>query len=175
MNTYDRKHHSLLIRYNDLKKVLHKNDREITKLRQLVRVQHLNDNIDKVDLIHNIKNYLEAEYILDISAKTRLQLYVKTRCMFYWFAKRYTTLTLKEIGSMVGNIDHSTVIHGLTIVEQYIAQDKGFAKDMKRHDDFIVSRFINPQTDTKESIESEIQVLNKKLQLIQPLNATFEI
>ena len=175
MNTFDRKHKSLLTRYNDLKKVLHKNDKEITKLRQLVRVQHLNDNIDKVDLIHNIKNYLEAEYVLDITAKTRLQPYVKTRCMFYWFAKRYTLLTLKEIGAMVGHVDHSTVIHGLTIVEQYIAQDKGFAKDMKRHDDFIISRFINPQTDTKESIESEIQVLNKKLQLIQPLNATFEI
>ena len=175
MNTIDRKHTSLLTRYNDLKKVLHKNDKEITKLRQLVRVQHLNDNIDKVDLIHNIKNYLESEYVLDITSKTRLQVYVKTRCMFYWFAKRYTLLTLKEIGAMVGNVDHSTVIHGLTIVEQYIAQDKGFAKDMKRHDDFIISRFINPQTDTKESIESEIQVLNKKLQLIQPLNATFEI
>lgn len=163
MNTYDRKHHSLLIRYNDLKKALHKNDREITKLRQLVRVQHLNDNIDKVDLIHNIKNYLEAEYVLDISAKTRLQLYVKTRCMFYWFAKRYTTLTLKEIGAMVGNIDHSTVIHGLTIVEQYISQDKQFARDMKRHDDFIVSRFINPQTDSVESINAEIEQLKEKL------------
>lgn len=164
MNTFDRKHKSLLTRYNDLKKVLDKNDREITKLRQLVRVQHLNDNIDKLDLIHNIKNYLEAEYVLDITSKTRIQVYVKTRCMFYWFAKRYTTLTLKEIGAMVGNIDHSTVIHGLTIVEQYIAQDKGFAKDMKRHDDFIVSRFINPQTDSVESINAEIEQLKEKLQ-----------
>jgi len=163
MNTYDRKHQALLTRYNDLKKALHKNDREIARLRQLVRVQHLNDNIDKVDLIHNIKNYLEAEYVLDISAKTRLQLYVKTRCMFYWFAKRYTTLTLKEIGAMVGNIDHSTVIHGLTIVEQYISQDKQFARDMKRHDDFIVSRFINPQTDSVESINAEIEQLKEKL------------
>ena len=83
--------------------------------------------------------------------------------MFYWFAKRYTTLTLKEIGAMVGNIDHSTVIHGLTIVEQYISQDKQFARDMKRHDDFIVSRFINPQTDSVESINAEIEQLKEKL------------
>ena len=163
MNTEERKHKSLLTRYDDLKKVLHKSEREINRLRQLVRVQHLNDNIDKVDLIHNIKNYLEAELVLDITLKTRLQPYVKARCMFYWFAKRYTELTLKEMGSLVGNFDHSTVIHSLTIVEQYIAQDKSFAKDLKRYDDYIVSRFINPQTDTVESINAEIEALKEKL------------
>ena len=163
MNTFDRKNKALLNRYEDLKKVLHKNEREITRLRQLVRIQHLNDNIDKVDLIHNIKNYLEAEFVLDISTKTRLQPYVKARCMFYWFAKRYTDLTLKEMGNMVGNFDHSTVIHSLTIVEQYISQDKSFAKDLKRYDDYIVNNFIDPKTKGVEEIKSEIQRLTEEL------------
>ena len=145
MNTFERKHKSLLTRYNELKKVLHKNDREIARLRQLVRVQHLNDNIDKVDLIHNIKNYLEAEFCLDLSSKTRLQQYVKARCMFYWFAKRYTTMSLQEIGLMVGGLDHSTIIHGLNITEDYIHQNKDFARRLKQYDDYILANFINPK------------------------------
>jgi len=145
MNTYESKHKALLTRYNDLKKALHKNDREIARLRQLVRVQHLNDNIDKVDLIHNIKNYLEAEFSLDLSAKTRLQQYVKARCMFYWFAKRYTVLTLQEIGLMVGGLDHSTIIHGLNITEDYIQQNKDFGRRLKQYDEYIMANFINPK------------------------------
>jgi len=141
----ERKHKALLTRYNELKKVLHKNDREIARLRQLVRVQHLNDNIDKVDLINNIKNYLEAEFSLDLSAKTRLQHYVKARCMFYWFAKRYTTMSLQEIGGMVGGLDHSTIIHGLNITEDYIRQNKDFARKLKAYDDYILANFINPK------------------------------
>ena len=96
MSDLQRRYKSAIQLNNDLKKVLQKNAIEIKRLRQLVRVQHLNDNIDKVDLIHNIKNYLEAELVIDLSAKTRLQPYVKGRCMFYWFAKRYTDLTLKD-------------------------------------------------------------------------------
>jgi len=140
-----RKHKALLTRYNELKKALYKNNCEIAKLRQMVRVQHLNDNINKVDLIHNIKNYLEFECNLDMSAKTRLQQYVKARCIFYWFAKRYTTLSLQEIGGMVGGLDHSTVIHGLDIVEDYIRQNKDFARKLKAYDEYIMANFINPK------------------------------
>ena len=141
----ERKHKALLTRYNDLKKALHKNDREIARLRQLVRVQHLNDNIDKVDLIHNIKNYLEAELSLDLSIKTRLQPYVKARCMFYWFAKRYTELSLQEMGAIAGYFHHSTVIHSLDIVDLYIHQNKDFARRLKQYDDYILANFINPK------------------------------
>lgn len=178
MNSYERQHKSLLTRYDCLKKVLNKNERELTKLRQLVRVQHLNDNIDKVDLIHNIKNYLESEYVLDLTLKTRLQPYVKARCMFYWFSKRYTSLTLKEIGAMVGNLDHSTIIHGITIADQYIAQDKYFARKLKEYDEYILANFINPKVDTAESIENEIQVLREKLNKLSPSeskNIIFEL
>lgn len=163
MNIFDRKHKSLLNRYDDLKKVLHKSEKELIRLRRLVRVQHLNDNIDKVDLIHNIKNYLEAEFVLDLSTKTRLQPYVKARCMFYWFAKRYTSMSLKEIGAMVGGLDHSTVIHGITITEQYLSQDKHFARDLKRFDEYIVNNFIDPKTQGVEEIKSEIQRLTSEL------------
>ena len=165
MQDLQTKYKTLTQRHNDLKKVLVKNGREIMRLRQLVMVQRLNDNVEKVDLIHNIKNYLEAELVIDLSAKTRLQPYVKGRCMFYWFAKRYTDLTLKEMGNMMGNFDHSTVIHSLTIVDEYIQQNKTFARDLKRYDEYILKHFINGEI--IENKDDEIAMLKSKVEYLE--------
>ena len=159
----ERRYKSLVQRNNELKKDLGKSMREIMRLRQLVRIQHLNDNIDKVDLIHNIKNYLESELVIDLSTKTRLQPYIKGRCMFYWFAKRYTDLTLKEMASIVGYFDHSTVIHSLTIVDEYIQQNKTFAKDLKRYDEYILKHFVN----FEPSKDDEIAMLKSKVEYLE--------
>jgi chromosomal replication initiation ATPase DnaA len=165
MQDIQRRYKSAIQLNNDLKKVLQKNAIEIKRLRQLVRVQYLNDNIDKVDLIHNIKNYLEAELVIDLSAKTRLQPYVKGRCMFYWFAKRYTDLTLKQMGEMMGSFDHSTVIHSLTIVDEYIQQNKTFSRDLKRYDEYIMKHFVNGEL--IENKDAEIAMLKSKVEYLE--------
>jgi hypothetical protein len=91
--------------------------------------------------------------------------------MFYHFARRYTELTLQQIAQLVGGLDHSTIIHGLVICEDYIKQSKSFAKDMIRHDDYIMKNLINPQTDSVESINAEIQVLKEKLNKLSVLQS----
>ena len=85
--------------------------------------------------------------------------------MFYWFAKRYTDLTLKEMGNMMGNFDHSTVIHSLTIVDEYIQQNKTFARDLKRYDEYILKHFINGEI--IENKDDEIAMLKSKVEYLE--------
>jgi len=144
MNQIERRHKSLLSRHAELKKELVKKDRELIQLRRSVKKQYLVENMDNSDLFQNIKNYLDSEFLIDIASRCRKQNYVKARTMLFWFGKRYTTLTLNEMSSYVGNIDHSTIIHSLKIAEDYIIQDKDYPKQLKRHDEWILSNLINP-------------------------------
>jgi len=178
MNTFDRKYKALLMRYNELKRTSTLKDKELGSLRHSLRKHNYEEAKPSADLITNIKAYLESELGIDLSARTRRQEYIKGRCMFYHFARRYTELTLQQIAQLVGGLDHSTIIHGLVICEDYIKQSKSFAKDMIRHDDYILNTLINPQVDSVESINAEIQVLKEKLNKLSPSeskNIIFEL
>lgn len=170
MQDLQRRYKSLLQRHENLKRVVVGKDRELLKLRKALKVQILNDEQPNADLITNIKNYLESELVLDLATRQRSQPLIKGRCMFYWFAKRYTDLTLTQIASHVGNVDHSTVIHGLAICGDYIEQNKTFAKDLKRFDDYILHNLINGGQNIIEDKDAEIQKLRN---IIEDLNNKF--
>lgn len=164
MNTFDRKHKALTLRYNELKRLSILKDKELAGLRHSLRKHNYEESKPSADLITNIKAYLESELGIDLSARTRRQEYIKGRCMLYHFARRYTELTLQQIAQLVGGLDHSTIIHGLVICQDYINQSKSFAKDMIRHDEYILNELINPKVDSIESINDEIEQLKEKLQ-----------
>lgn len=163
MNIFDRKHKALLLRYNELKRVSYQKDVQISHLKHSLRKHNYEESKPSADLITNIKAYLECELGIDLSARTRRQEYIKGRCMFYYFIRRYTELSLQQIAQLVGGLHHSTIIHGLVICQDYINQSKSFAKDMIRHDEYILNELINPKVDSVESINAEIEQLKEKL------------
>ena len=76
-----------------------------------------------------------AEYFsvtLDqLKAKTRKKEIVMARQVAMYFAKEYTTQSLKSIGHHFGGRDHSTVIHSVQTVSDMIDTDKRFRADIQ--------------------------------------------
>ena len=90
----------------------------------LNRSSHATPRQIGVDYIKEIvSNYYKIS-ILQLESKTRKHEIALARQMAIYLAKRYTTLSLKSIGSHFGGRDHSTVLHSCTMVENYLETDK---------------------------------------------------
>jgi len=77
-----------------------------------------------VDLIkEKVSDYydIEIETIVSNSRKHQIAL-ARQMCMY--LAKKFTNLSLKNIGAEFGNRDHSTVLHSCNAIENYLATDK---------------------------------------------------
>jgi chromosomal replication initiator protein len=74
----------------------------------------------------------------DIVTQSRKRGIVEARQICMHFLRSMTKLTLKEIGALLGNRDHATVIYGLQIVDDMITTNKFF-----RHVIQKISRVLN--------------------------------
>jgi len=66
-----------------------------------------------------------------IQANTRRREVLEPRYMCYWLMRKHTTLTLVQIGVLVGNRDHATVMHGIKVIDNLIETDNGFCAEME--------------------------------------------
>ena len=71
----------------------------------------------------------------DFNVKTRTQQHVEARFLFMHFVYTRMKLTLKMIGELMGGRDHSTVIHGVQLVADWIANKKFYTRENKLIDD----------------------------------------
>lgn len=76
----------------------------------------------------------------DIFSKSRKANIVEVRQIIMYMAHRYTKLTTSKIGILVGNRNHTTVLHSIKNVEERMATDYAFKnkveeieKDVKTH------------------------------------------
>ena len=82
----------------------------------------------------NIKSIISEYFNISVElmeAKTRKREVVIARHFAMYYIKSQTDLSLKSIGYLFGNRDHSTVIHGLTSVSDGLYCDKVFIKAKK--------------------------------------------
>jgi chromosomal replication initiator protein len=115
--------------------LLHYSQNNVKVTLQLAKqiVQNLvqgNDDDKEVsidDVIKTVSEYfgVTAE---DLRDKTRKKEIVIARQIAMYFAKEFTGYSLKSIGYQFGGRDHSTVIHAIQSVSDYIAE----GKDIKR-------------------------------------------
>lgn len=92
--------------------------------------------------IDEIKKLVSEYYQLelkDIESKSRKHEIALARQACMYLAKKFTTSSLKTIGSHFGNRDHSTVLHSCQTIENYLVTDKkvknsveSFIKQLKR-------------------------------------------
>ena len=73
-----------------------------------------------------IMTIIKKEFNLEITTKTRRRPYVHAREVAVYLLKKYTTLTLKEIGEYVGAYDHTSILYYITKVEGYLKVDETY-------------------------------------------------
>lgn len=66
-----------------------------------------------------------------LAGKTRKHEIVLARQAAMYFAKQLTTLSLKSIGSNFGGKDHSTVLHSINTIENYLVTDQTVSQSLE--------------------------------------------
>jgi chromosomal replication initiator protein len=65
-----------------------------------------------------------------VSGKSRKRELVQVRQVSMYLAQKYTKMPAGRIGQLIGNRDHSTVIHSCNAVEQRLKIDKAFCAEI---------------------------------------------
>ena len=83
----------------------------------------VDDILEKVCVHYNVTT-------AQINSKSRKRDYVVARQVSMYLAQKYTKMPASHIGRLVGNRDHSTVIHSCAQVEKRLQVDKAFKADI---------------------------------------------
>jgi chromosomal replication initiator protein len=97
-------------------------------------IQNIVQNVETEVNIDYIQKFVSEYFgvtIEQMKDKTRKREIVIARQVAMYFAKEYTNMSLKSIGSHFGGRDHSTVIHALTSVSDLMDTDKKFRATMQ--------------------------------------------
>ena len=65
-----------------------------------------------------------------VFSKSRKRNYVQVRQISMYLASKYTRMPAGRIGQLIGNRDHSTVIHSCNIIEQLLKVDQAFQSEI---------------------------------------------
>ena len=65
-----------------------------------------------------------------VFSRSRKRDFVIVRQVSMYLAQKYTKMPAGRIGQLIGNRDHSTVIHSCTAVEQRLKVDKAFMEEL---------------------------------------------
>lgn len=82
-----------------------------------------NKNITIQDIIKEVSKHYDFSPDI-LAGKTRKHEVVLARQVAMYLAKKFTSLSLKNIGSYFGGRDHTTVLHSCQMIENYLGNDK---------------------------------------------------
>jgi len=83
----------------------------------------VDDILEKVCAHYNVTQQ-------NVFSRSRKRDYVTVRQISMYFAQKYTKMPASRIGQLIGNRDHSTVIHSCTAVERRLKVDKAFVEEL---------------------------------------------
>ena len=83
----------------------------------------VDDILEKVCTHYNVTQQ-------NVFSRSRKRDYVITRQVSMYFAQKYTKMPASRIGQLIGNRDHSTVIHSCSTIERRMKVDKAFVEEM---------------------------------------------
>ena len=83
----------------------------------------IDDILDKVCGHYNVAQQ-------HVFSKSRKRDYVLVRQVSMYLAQKYTKMPASRIGQLIGNRDHSTVLHSCSAVEQRLKVDKAFSAEL---------------------------------------------
>ncbi|MBN2281361.1 MAG: chromosomal replication initiator protein DnaA [Candidatus Marinimicrobia bacterium] len=108
---------------------------QLTKkvLNEIVGDSHAESNISYS--IENIQDVITTKYNINLDTllgKSRKQEIAEARMAAMYLARKYTSLSLKNIGLYFGGRDHSTVVHACKWVEDKLDSSEEFQKRFER-------------------------------------------
>lgn len=81
------------------------------------------------DIVETVCHHYNVT-VTAVSSKSRKRDYVVARQVTMYLAQKYTKMPASRIGKLVGNRDHSTVIHSCSKVEERLKIDAGFSDEL---------------------------------------------
>ncbi len=81
------------------------------------------------DILEKVCNHYNVSQ-QNVFSRSRKRDYVIVRQVSMYFAQKYTKMPATRIGQLIGNRDHSTVLHSCNTVEQRLKIDKAFQEEM---------------------------------------------
>lgn len=81
------------------------------------------------DIVETVCHHYNVT-ITAVNSKSRKRDYVVARQVTMYLAQKYTKMPASRIGKLVGNRDHSTVIHSCSKVEERLKIDAGFSDEL---------------------------------------------
>lgn len=81
------------------------------------------------DIVETVCHHYNVT-VTAVNSKSRKRDYVVARQVTMYLAQKYTKMPASRIGKLVGNRDHSTVIHSCTKVEERLKIDAGFNDEL---------------------------------------------
>lgn len=81
------------------------------------------------DIVETVCHHYNVT-VTAVNSKSRKRDYVVARQVTMYLAQKYTKMPASRIGKLVGNRDHSTVIHSCSKVEERLEIDAGFSDEL---------------------------------------------
>ena len=81
------------------------------------------------DIVETVCHHYNVT-VTAVNSKSRKRDYVVARQVTMYLAQKYTKMPVSRIGKLVGNRDHSTVIHSCSKVEERLKIDAGFSDEL---------------------------------------------
>lgn len=81
------------------------------------------------DIVETVCHHYNVT-VTAVNSKSRKHDYVVARQVTMYLAQKYTKMPASRIGKLVGNRDHSTVIHSCSKVEERLKIDAGFSDEL---------------------------------------------
>ena len=81
------------------------------------------------DIVETVCHHYNVT-VTAVNSKSRKRDYVVARQVTMYLAQKYTKMPASRIGKLVGNRDHSTVIHSCSKVEERLKVDAGFSDEL---------------------------------------------
>lgn len=75
--------------------------------------------------------------ISELKSQKKLKKISTARHIAIYLSRKYTDLSLSEIGNKFGGKDHSTVIHSINKIEKCIKEDEGFRKQVEHIENLL--------------------------------------
>ena len=96
-------------------------------IKRAVKVDNHPLTID--DILEKVCHHYQVSQ-QNIFSKSRKRSLVQVRQVSMYLAQKYTKMPASRIGQLIGNRDHSTVIHSCNAIEQRIKTDKAFSDEI---------------------------------------------
>ena len=81
------------------------------------------------DILEKVCNHFNVTQ-QNVFSRSRKRDYVLVRQVSMYLAQKYTKMPASRIGQLIGNRDHSTVIHSCTSIENRLKVDKAFCEEI---------------------------------------------